>query len=165
MFSKQSDLPLDRDSHSRFLPWLVAFMVFLAVTGLSGIFVLNEVVQRWDYGVSRTVTIQIPAAAEKANDEIRLDKVLKVLTKDNEIESYEVISVERVIVLLAPWLGDAGDTNDLPLPQLIDVKFKSREIDRTNKLSEHLSNQVPGVKVDDHQIWLKQLVSLSTLIN
>ena len=35
MFTRRSDLPLDKDALSRFLPWLIAFMVFLAVLAMA----------------------------------------------------------------------------------------------------------------------------------
>ena len=41
MFARRSDLPLDKDALSRFLPWLIAFMVFLAVMAMAGVLVLN----------------------------------------------------------------------------------------------------------------------------
>ena len=69
MILKRTDLPLYQDSHSRFLPWLVAFMIFLAVFGLASIIVLKEVAKRWDRGVSGTISVQIPAAAEASDDE------------------------------------------------------------------------------------------------
>ena len=76
MIWKRTDLPLDRDEHSRFLPWLIAFMVFLAVFGFAGILILNAVAKRWDSGVSGTITIQIPASNEPMDDEIKLQAAL-----------------------------------------------------------------------------------------
>ena len=48
--SRRSDLPLDHDAHSRFLPWLIAFMVFLANLAMVGMLMLNTVAERWDQG-------------------------------------------------------------------------------------------------------------------
>ena len=47
-----ADLPLARDSSERFLPWLVAFMVYLAALALTSAMVMQKVVQRWDRGLS-----------------------------------------------------------------------------------------------------------------
>ena len=102
MFLKRTDLPLDSDAHSRFLPWLIAFMIFLAVFGLAVMLVLSEVVKRWDKGVVGTVSIQIPVTAEPLRDEVRLDKVLKALALMDKIESYEVMLKKPV---LFPYLG------------------------------------------------------------
>jgi len=159
-FSRRSDLPLDRDAHSRFLPWLIAFMVFLAVLALAGVLVLKQVAARWDQGVSGTLSIQVPPADVPSADETRLGEVLKVLATTGGIDRYEVITDQRMAALLKPWLGDIRDMAELPLPQLIDVKLKpGNELDLA-VLEDQLKVVVPGVSIDDHQIWLAKLVSL-----
>ena len=160
MILTRSDLPLDRDSHSRFLPWLIAFMVFLAVLGLAGILVLNEVAKRWNTGVGGTVSIQIPVSTDTHNDELRLEKILKALVAIEEIESYKVIPDDKLISLLTPWLGNIEKSNDLPLPALIDVIFKSQLRNNTVFLRDKLVRLVPDITVDDHQVWLERLVNL-----
>ena len=59
MFSRRSDLLLDKDSLNRFLPWLIAFMVFLVILAMAGMLVLNATAARWDKGISGTLTVQI----------------------------------------------------------------------------------------------------------
>jgi len=160
LFTGRSDLPLDRDAHSRFLPWLIAFMVFLAVLALAGMLILKGVAARWDNGVSGTLSIQISPTEDLTNDEIRLGETLKILATTPEIERYEVISDERVKELLKPWLGDIGDMAELPLPQLIDVVLKSGDRLDATAFEDRLSQKVSGVNVDDHQVWLERLVNL-----
>lgn len=160
MFSRRSDLPLDRDAHSRYLPWLIAFMVFLSVLAFAGMLVLKEVAARWDSGVSGTLSIQIAPAADPADDERRLGEALKILAGTEEIERYEVIADERLLALLKPWLGDIGEAGELPLPQLIDVELKSGTRLDTEALERKLALHLPGASVDDHQVWLEQLVNL-----
>ena len=55
---RRSDLPLDKDAHSRFLPWLIAFMVFLAALAMMGMVVFEKVAAKWDAGLTGTLTIQ-----------------------------------------------------------------------------------------------------------
>ena len=76
MFASRSDLPLDRDALSRFLPWLIAFMVFLAVLAMAGVLVLNTIAARWDKGITGTLTVQIVPADDPSKDDERLQKVL-----------------------------------------------------------------------------------------
>ena len=68
MFAKRSDLPLDNDSLSKFLPWLIAFMVFLAVLSMFGMLLLASTATRWDKGISGTLTIQVLPADNRAKD-------------------------------------------------------------------------------------------------
>ena len=40
---QRSDISFDTDDTGRFLPWLIAFMVFLAGLSVSGLFVLSDI--------------------------------------------------------------------------------------------------------------------------
>ncbi|NQU62457.1 MAG: FtsX-like permease family protein [Rhodospirillales bacterium] len=160
MFARRSDLPLDRDSLSRFLPWLIAFMVFLAVLAMAGMLMLNSTAARWDQGIRGTLTIQVIPADDPKEDGERLDKVLSVLAKTAEIERYETLSDGRLLQLLEPWLGSAAGSRDLPLPKLVDVELKPDVELNVEALSKQLQRQVPGTTVDDHRVWLNRLVRL-----
>jgi cell division transport system permease protein len=158
--SRRSDLPLDHDAHSRFLPWLIAFMVFLAVLAMAGMLMLNTVAERWDQGVTGTFTVQISPAEDPSEDDPRLQAILKVLASAKAIDRYEVISDERVLKLLEPWLGGVANSKDLPLPRLVDVELHSGAQLNVIKLTNQINKVAPGSRVDDHRIWLDRLVSL-----
>jgi len=104
LFTRRSDLPLDRDAHSRFLPWLIAFMVFLAVLAMAGMLMLNAVAERWDKGVTGTLTVQIAPSEDAAEDDIRLRAALIILASTKAIDRYEVMSDARLLKLLEQWL-------------------------------------------------------------
>ena len=163
MLAHRSDLPLDRDALSRFLPWLIAFMVYLACLALAGMLTLGAVAERWDAGVSGTLTVQIipsesPTAAPK--EARRIEAALEILRTTPGIAGAEVIGEDRIMALLEPWLGSIGGSGDLPLPRLIDVELKAgAEVD-TAALSKRLRQAVPGATVDDHGVWLDKLVRL-----
>lgn len=159
-FIRRSDLPLDHDAHSRFLPWLIAFMVFLAVLAMAGMLMLNSVAKRWDQGVTGTLTIQIAPSEDPAEDDIRLRAALTVLASTKAIDRYEVMSDGRVLKLLEPWLGGIANSEELPLPRLIDIELHSGVDLDAAVLAERLAAKVPGSSVDDHRVWLERLVSL-----
>ena len=125
MFVQRSDLPLDKDALSQFLPWLIAFMVFLAVLAMTGMLLLASTAARWDRGVSGALTVQIMPAENLSKDTERLQKVLLVLSKLPEVKHFEALSDDKMITLLKPWLGTTLVSGDLPLPRLVDVKLKS----------------------------------------
>ncbi len=157
---RRSDLPLDRDAHSQFLPWLIAFMVFLAVLAMAGMLMLNKVAERWDQGVTGTLTVQIAPSEDASEDDIRLRAALNILASTKAIDRYEVMSDNRVLQLLEPWLGGVTNSQELPLPRLIDVELHSGEELDAAQLTERLAAKVPGSSVDDHRVWLERLVSL-----
>ena len=171
MFGRRSDLPLDKDPATRFLPWLIAFMVFLAVLALAGVLVLQQVSSKWDSGLSGTLTVQVPPAdilkgapsdAKRLAqmDATRLKRVMKVLRDTPGIRHMEVLPGTRVARLLEPWLGRGADVAGLPLPQLIDVRTKDGEAVDEAALAVKLAAAAEGTQVDSHRVWLNRLLSL-----
>ncbi|MDP6574191.1 MAG: cell division protein [Rhodospirillales bacterium] len=160
MLSRRSDIPLDRDGLSRFLPWLVAFMVYLAALALAGTLVLNTLAARWDRDVSGTLTVQIPPGAGPRDDDERLRATLALFRDLPGVAYAEPLDQGRLMALLEPWLGGMEATADLPLPQLIDVSLTSDAKLDVAALSRRLAAAVPGATIDDHSIWLARLVRM-----
>ena len=160
IFIRRSDLPLDKEENSRFLPWLIAFMVFLSILAVAGMVALNAAASRWDAGVRGTLTIQIVPTDDVARDEVRLNEVLIVLATAPEVERYDTLDEIRLARLLEPWLGANAESGDLPLPRLIDVELKQASEFTAKDLSIRLNKRVAGVIVDDHRIWLNRLVRM-----
>ncbi|MHA1597207.1 MAG: cell division protein FtsX [Alphaproteobacteria bacterium] len=171
MFSRRTDLQLDRDQLGGFLPWLIAFMVFLSVLALAGTLALNQLAGRWDKGMSGTLTVQIKpsaaaiaggagAAAARERDDKRLRDVVVVLKTTSGVARVEVLSEDNLLALLEPWLGGGAVAGDLPLPRLIDVKLESDAKIDVASLQNKLSRVASGALIDDHGIWLERLIRL-----
>ncbi len=153
-------MPLEREALNRFLPWLIAFMVYLAVLALAGVMVLDTLAARWDSGLGGTLTVQIPPAGDGAADARRMEAALRVLRETPGIEHAEAISPKRVAALLRPWLGPNVASGELPLPRLVDVKIEAgAEVD-VAALATRLAPAVPDASVDDHGVWLDRLIRL-----
>ena len=156
----RSDLPLSRDRLNYFLPWLIAFMVFLLVMAVAFIFTLNATASKWDRGVRGAMTVQLIPTDDDVVDEQRLNALLTVLATSPEIQRYESMDESRLIRLLEPWIGAAISNNELPLPRLIDVELKPKTGLTAEALLERLSEIESGVSVDDHRVWLNHLVRM-----
>lgn len=164
------DLPLDRDETGRFLPWIVAAMSFLAVLALAGALALQAVAERWDSGLSGTLTVQVAPAAGRgpATLPARVEAALGVLRATPGVARAEPVPRAAVEGLLSPWLGAQGDLmRELPLPALIDVELArgggGGPGDRVDvaALGARLAAAAPGATVDDHQAWLGDLLGLA----
>lgn len=164
MIFRRTDLPLDRDAHARFLPWLIAFMVYLAVLSLAGVLVVNQAVERWDTGISGTLTVQImpPASAGDVStaQNRMLGDVLSVLESTPGVIASVPMTEKRILELLQPWLGDLANNADLPIPRLIDVTIDPDAGVDVVALGRRLAIAAPGATVDDHRVWLDRLVRL-----
>ena len=160
MFSPHSDLLHDKDSLNRFLPWLIAFMVFLMILAMAGMLLLNAITARWDRGISGTLTVQIMPKENPEKNAERLQQVLTILARMPEVASYEALNDDQLMVLLEPWLGITAGAHDLPLPGLVDVELKPDADLDVPAFAKRLAARVPGTSIDDHRVWLERLVSL-----
>lgn len=164
MIASRTDLPLDRDSHTRFLPWLIAFMIFMSVMAMVGMMVLDATAERWDSGVTGTLTVQVPPADAPRQEEARIQAVLLILRTIPEIVRADVIPRAETLAMLEPWLGAGGGGADLPLPRLINVELKEDGALDTGLLADRLAAAAPGISVDDHRVWLRRLVQVINAI-
>lgn len=164
MLRRRSDLPLKGDATSRFLPWLVALMVYLSAVAVAGTFVLAGLVSRWDHDVAGTLTVQVAPvpgeAGEMLTDE-RVRQAVDLLRRTSGVKMARALDKQQIIALLEPWLGSAEVVRDLPLPRLIDVAVDSDARMDLGDLAERLAQTVPGASLDDHRIWLSRLINLS----
>jgi len=147
-----------RDASGRFLPWVVAVMVYLAVLSFIGAVILGNAAHDWQAGIRDRITVELPAGSGKKADQ-DLDAVLNVLRATPGVVSAEPLSRREVEALLAPWFGD-GDVSDLPLPRLIDVFIDINAPPDLEALGISVSKLVADARIDSHQAWLDQLVSV-----
>lgn len=164
MLFRRPTIPLNRDSSARFLPWLIAFMVFLACLAMASVFVVERAAAGWDRGLKGQMTVQIPAPEAEAERGPRAEAVIAVLQATPGVLSQRLLSAAEVSRLVEPWLGDGGLTADLPLPDLIAVTLDPASPPDLAQLQGALDAAVPGTRADDHQQWLGSLLDLAASI-
>jgi cell division transport system permease protein len=163
--ARQRDLPLDRDGSARFLPWLVALMVYLAALAIAGGAALHEAVQTWDAGLAGTLTVELPRGANgTAVPQDRVDAALKLLGQIPGIAQAAPLDGAAETRLLAPWLGQDIDVSALPLPVLIDVQLKPGAVLDADTLAQQLRIVAPGTTAESHGSWLDRLFRIARLI-
>lgn len=167
-FGQSPIMPLSRDASSRFLPWLIAFMVWLATLALAAVMALSSMSDDWRRGLSGTLTVQIVPGPDEtqAVASKRIATVLRILRQNPAILSADPLPRDRVEKLLEPWLGGIAVAGalDLPLPVLIDVRLRPDAPIDTQALGATLASAVPGALLDDHGLWLERLIELARAI-
>lgn len=158
MLLRRSEIALDKDDSNRFLPWMIAFMVFLAALSVAGFMILDTIAGSFSRDIRDTMTVQIPAADTELSDSQLVSTALGLLRKTDGVDRAEAVDRAEVADLLKPWLGSASGANGLPLPLIIDVKVDRSTDLSAAKITRILSEQIAGVSVDDHSIWLRGLV-------
>jgi cell division transport system permease protein len=159
MFRQRLDIPLNRDSSVRFLPWIIALMVYLAGLALAGTLVLNAALQRWDRSLSGTLTVQLPPA-ETGKGDGAMGAALELLRLTPGVTSAEPLSRAAVAKLIEPWLGTAFAPEELALPRLIDLRIDPLAPPDLPALERRLAAAAPGAALDDHRLWLERLAGL-----
>ncbi|MBF0393925.1 MAG: cell division protein [Alphaproteobacteria bacterium] len=168
MIGRRSDLPLAKDSTGRFLPLLVALMVFLSAVAVAGVIVLEGMIHRWDRDVAGTLTVQVtpaagnPAESARLTDE-RVNAAIAVLQATPGVASSRALPKDELLALLQPWLGSMELLRDLPLPRLVDVTLDQRAHVDVDALALKVG-AVPGASLDDHRVWLSRLIAMSRTI-
>lgn len=156
----RTNLALEKDDTNRFLPWLIAFMTFLAALSVAGLLMLKQISNTFEYNSHNSMTIQIPAGETSEADIENVAKVLMALKKADGVISTKKVSNSETRKLLRPWLGNTAGTNSIPIPQIIDVKIDRDSNINADTLTNLLTPTAAGITVDDHSQWLTSLVDI-----
>ncbi len=158
MIRFRADLPFERDQATRFVPWIVALMVFLGALALAAATAVGGAIDRWDSDLTGRITVQVPA--DEASPKT-LTRLVDALTATPGIAQAETLSADATRALVEPWLGVVDADLELPLPAVIDVETTAGAVFDVNLLAGRLTKIAPGVIVDDHRVWLLQLIRLA----
>lgn len=150
----------DERGAGRFLPWVLALMVFLASLAAVAALSLDDAIRRWDAGVRGALTVEIPWAASPPLDG-QAAAALEVLRSTAGIAEARLLERDELARLLVPWLGADAPLDDLPLPALIDVTLAADQPADLALLRRRLAEAVPAAILDDHQAWLGRLLRLA----
>ena len=140
------DLPLRQSAASRFLPWTIGGLLYLAVVTLALAAIADEGLR--GYGIRiKMVTVTLPAFDDAGVGKQEIAEAMNILRKAPGVTSAVPVPVAEVAALVEPWMGDLEAEVDLPLPRLIDVTLDPRiELDLA-ALEQQLSQVVEGATV------------------
>lgn len=161
MIRFRADLPFERDQATRFLPWIVALMVFLGALSLAAAAAIGSAIDSWDTDLAGRITVQVPAHQASPDALVRL---IDALTATPGITKAATLDSDATRALVEPWLGTAGAGLDLPLPAVIDVETAAGTVFDVNLLAGRLVNIAPDVIVDDHRVWLAPLIRMARTV-
>lgn len=150
----------DDEGAGRFLPWVISVMAFLATLAMLGVLTLDRAMSSWQAGLAGNLTVEVPAATVES-DPKRLDRALEVLAETEGVTGVRLLDEVELAALLAPWLGPDTPIADLPVPRLIDVEIDRARLGGIEDLRRRLAPTVPGVRIDDHRVWLEHLLALA----
>ena len=152
MMRFRTDLPLDRDSTARFLPWIIGFMVYLAMIAATVALLVHHVTQRWQRDLSAQLTVELPAVfgEEEPARRQRVDAAVEEISDTNGVIGTRLLDQAEVQRLLSPWLGEQADQLGVTLPDLVAVSLQRDVRPNLSELAERLQAASPGAVIDDH---------------
>ena len=160
MARRQFDLPFANDGSGRFLPWMIALMVYLASLATVAALTTREVVESWNAGLEDTATVEIAPGPDAAATDGLVAQAIAVLRNTPGVAAADPVPIDEIGRLLEPWLGPDAARENLPIPRLIDVRFDPGAVIDVAALSRALLAAVPSARFDSHGLWLDRLTAL-----
>lgn len=155
-------LPLGRDPSSRYGPWIVGAMVYLATLALAAAMVLASAGSEWRTELAGKLTVQVPPPQGMATDDV--DRVVRLLRATPGVAEALPLDDRAMGKLLAPWLGNDVAVASLPLPALIDVRLRPGARIDTKALAARLADASPGTTLDDHGVWMRSVLRFAAAL-
>ncbi len=142
------------------MPWVIAIMLFLTLLVAAGGLTLAEAARQGGQDLARQVTVQI-IESDPAQRAAQRAEVTRALRKLDSIAEVKPVPDADVRALLEPWLGTGVIDADVPVPALVDVRFRSVPAAETiSRLQSTLRSVAPNIRVDSHSSWMAPFFEL-----
>ncbi|MGI9434004.1 MAG: cell division protein FtsX [Geminicoccaceae bacterium] len=140
------DLPLDQTAVSRFLPWIMAGLLYLSVVALATAAIADGALQLFDER-DKIITVSLPPGDNSATSDQDVGRVLKILAESKTIASATVLDDKELQELIEPWLDEQPEGENVPLPRLIDVTLDPLSTPDLEGLERQIRQVVPDATV------------------
>lgn len=171
---RKYDLPLDKKAGTGFILWIIALMTFLCALALSGSFLLSDLAQKWENGLSGQGTVEIKAQLKEKDGAPVIDEagqlaikgqVIELLKSEDAISSYQELRPQDIKDLINPWFEVLLENDQLmkefPLPLLIAIEVDTTKSFNKVLFQQKLKSISSDVYLDTHEEWLNHMVMLT----
>ena len=143
---RRFDLPLRHNAASRFLPWAIGGLLYLAVVALAVAAIADEALRLYDLR-RELVTVTLPSLEHDRGGEQKVAQAVDLLRRTRGVTSAVPVPPEELEALVEPWLGTPDGDLDLPLPRLIDVTVEPQAGPDLSALEKRLAEVVEGATI------------------
>jgi cell division transport system permease protein len=144
----------------RALMTVIGIMTFLASLTLGAVTLVSDTAAIWESQISREITVQV--RPDEGLDMARaLEDVRSVALATPGVVSAAAMDDAATSRLLEPWLGEALDLDELPVPRLVLIGIDGSNPPDFEALRAALAARVPQASLDDHRAWVSRLVSMA----
>lgn len=145
-----TDLPLNADPSSRFLPWIIGLMIYLAslsiVVGIS----VNQLAAGWVHGLNDSLTLEMPSLEESEEKNIEIEfKIFHLLQSTPGLGAIKVLSLKEALEQLGSTSFSEEDLKILP--KILEVQIVNRDLFNLRAFKQNLVILSPDSHVEDHR--------------
>jgi cell division transport system permease protein len=145
------------DARDGALTFVVAVLCFLACLTAIAALGANRAAEGWQAQLVGSATILVrPKPGETAD--AAAARATEAVAGVKGVEQAAALEREKAFALLKPWLGDEELLNDLPVPRLVTVDLDKKHPADAAALKQALSAAGVDATVDDHTLWLRDIV-------
>jgi cell division transport system permease protein len=142
------------------MSWVMAIMLFLTLLAAAAAISLGNAASQGSYTLGSEATVQLldpDPAARVAQQKSVADR----LRQTPGVAAVTIVPESESRKLIEPWLGDAANDADIPVPALIDVRFYSPPSATTLKqVQQRLRRVSQTARIDSHASWMAPFVAL-----
>ena len=144
-----------QDERELALHYVIGVLCLLACLAALIVLASDRAADGWSRDIRAEVTIQVrPSGLESGS--VAAAKAAEVVAGVKGVAEAVAIEPEKAKALIKPWLGDAI-LDDLPIPNLVEVKLDPKLPVRPGVLMTTLGNAGIDASLDDHSVWLKDV--------
>lgn len=101
----------------------------------------------WGSAFERNYVLELRSIPEISSTE-QMQTAMTILKNDRNVSEIDPVTGDELKKLMAPWLGEGLDLNELPLSQLVKIEIASDDIKGSlEKLKQDLI-QIPGAGIE-----------------
>jgi len=145
----------DDEGADRYLPWVLAIMMFTAQLAMAAGLALNAAANTWTGQLAGTLTVEVPPGDDA---EALAVAAAAALRAEPGVLDARALGRDEIAALLAPWLGDDDTASVLPLPWLVDVRLDQARAPPLPRLARAVERAAPGARIEDHASGLARLL-------
>ncbi|MDX5330237.1 MAG: ABC transporter permease [Pseudomonadota bacterium] len=145
-----------RDARDGALVFVVAVLCFLACLTALGVIAADRAARGWTDQLTGEMTVIVRPKANETPDSAAA-RAAETLAGVDGVAEARALEREKAESLIAPWLGDAADLADLPVPRLVAVSLEKEAPASAETLSRALRARGLDAVVDDHSTWMADI--------
>ncbi|MCR5507024.1 MAG: hypothetical protein K6F04_04215 [bacterium] len=151
----KTDIAFKTDLNKGFLPFITAFMVFVASITFATALIGNSLATDWNKHMNNNLTIQVLPDMKAKNPsqeiEARINNISKILKQTPGVKSYYAMTKDETVNLLKPWLGGKID---ITLPRIISVQTSDVIPLNTKTLTNEIRSYSSLIKLETYENWM-----------